>query len=975
MLYLILSSALLFLPACQSYIKPGETPNALSQNSPSRHPSQVQGPNDGPTLDDDARTQLAKFDIRQEMNSIDYVKFVVFLDANQKPKSILFQNTNKFAFHSDYLLTRSEFQGWTRSKIDDISIKPGPNRRLLIGTLFSHNFDDPVMAAKFEFTFELVSQQLEPVATVSAVRKLISESSPKSMTAAKLGYLASGPQRSQILGQGPELAAAGIQTYDPYQSKTMQVYVQGWNVGTILIAKADELEHLLAQGQIRRDHILVLDKVPREIPPVAGLITAEPTASSSHVHLLAEMFGIPLIYQKNILEKAQDLNGKVVALKAGPHAIEYLQAIPQNIATRLAEAKKYPPVNIAADFSKTQIMPTTDLKESDLNAYGGKSVRMGLLRRTIPQNTASHAAAIPIYYFQRFLTEARGPNGASLAAYVQPRLQQLETRQMNFGESISILQEIREAMHAAKIPAPLLNDIRAALVKQFPQPNQRLKLRSSSNVEDGAEFNGAGLYDSEGIWLSNPPPGKEDDFEKGLNKVWRSLYSDRGFLARQVFGIKESKAAMGILAHPPFKGEVANGVVIVKPKSRFSAQLVTATGFPGEDSSVTNPNSSDLPEIMQIEQRGDGSTWRTQLVQGCSQLPAGRTLMNNNERSDNEYYELANLAMKVTKAFPGGIPSQGLDFEWKLMEEGSRRWVVLKQVRPLPKPRKDNYSDGSKFFFLGDRQQKYEIGYPEQNGAYGQFFCPEKLSVTMPSFSEQDLKKSLKLPLLEFELRGEKYSYQNLPVKALPVQDPAQENQFKFLVVAKSKFSDFHEFTFEPNIFSSTRTSSLLTDLKGTVGGPKKELKVTEGIFPSVTNYSCAFGIYDFVPSKALPPNYLNLTYKVGATGKLTYEGVYQPLSGYDKTAHFIITKATLEGFSQNPIVVDVIRGATYAAEHHNFSWGFALDVEAAKLSEAEKSQVYNTHGRFLLLGEKAAWLKNGRLGKMMDATLQNQKH
>ena len=79
---------------------------------------------------------------------------------------------------------------------------------------------------------------------------------------------------------------------------------------------------------------------------------------------------------------------------------------------------------------------------------------------------------------------------------------------------------------------------------RFPDPEVLLSCRSSTNAEDGEEFNGAGLYDSK----SGRPA---DDFRPAgscphptykplslaLKKVWASTYNLNAFLARERFGI------------------------------------------------------------------------------------------------------------------------------------------------------------------------------------------------------------------------------------------------------------------------------------------------------------------------------------------------------------------------------------------------------------------------------------------------------
>ena len=50
--------------------------------------------------------------------------------------------------------------------------------------------------------------------------------------------------------------------------------------------------------EIGFNEILVLDEVPVQLPPVAGVITSQPSTPLSHINLLAKGWGIPNAYVK-----------------------------------------------------------------------------------------------------------------------------------------------------------------------------------------------------------------------------------------------------------------------------------------------------------------------------------------------------------------------------------------------------------------------------------------------------------------------------------------------------------------------------------------------------------------------------------------------------------------------------------------------------------------------------------------------------
>src|SRR5262249_56193461 len=68
--------------------------------------------------------------------------------------------------------------------------------------------------------------------------------------------------------------------------------------------------------EIGSNEILVLDEVPIQLPPVAGIITSQPSTPLSHINLLAKGWGIPNVYIKNAQELFKQYDGWWVAFDA-----------------------------------------------------------------------------------------------------------------------------------------------------------------------------------------------------------------------------------------------------------------------------------------------------------------------------------------------------------------------------------------------------------------------------------------------------------------------------------------------------------------------------------------------------------------------------------------------------------------------------------------------------------------------------------
>ena len=69
------------------------------------------------------------------------------------------------------------------------------------------------------------------------------------------------------------------------------------------------IEKLDEHTEIGFNEILVLNEVPIHLPPVAGIITTQPSTPLSHINLLAKGWGVPNAYIKNAHELLKQYDG------------------------------------------------------------------------------------------------------------------------------------------------------------------------------------------------------------------------------------------------------------------------------------------------------------------------------------------------------------------------------------------------------------------------------------------------------------------------------------------------------------------------------------------------------------------------------------------------------------------------------------------------------------------------------------------
>jgi len=204
-------------------------------------------------------------------------------------------------------------------------------------------------------------------------------------------------------------------------------------------------------------------------------------------------------------------------------------------------------------------------------------------------------------------------------------------------------------------------------------PGQRVRLRSSSNTEDLPQFNGAGLYISEGA----DAEATDKDLANGIRAVWASLWRLRAYDEREYYNIDQSAVAMAVLIHEAFPSEKANGVAISRDileptrddKFYINAQVgeaLVTNPAPGVASDEFTYSLSRLPHIER---------------KSMSSLNGGSPVL-----SDEESARLACSLANIHNHFRPLIDPDrknswfAMDIEFKFI--GPNRQLVVKQARP-----------------------------------------------------------------------------------------------------------------------------------------------------------------------------------------------------------------------------------------------------------------------------------------------------
>jgi hypothetical protein len=651
------------------------------------------------TSADDGRNQLQAVDdpflVRPMAglfeNPIHWAKFTILREDATR---VWFQDSQRYPFHHDYARLRLKpFLGMSRTEFDLRTLYP-TNHLAVLGAVLIPGDGRP------EYGIQIVGQQPWPLEEALHWLRLV-RSAVRAPVGTQAWYLPTPEQATAAESDREAFATAGfpIGSVERWLSQDA-VYSEGWAVGRLTWVPAAEIPAARASGRLRSTDILLTDRVPAELPPLAGILTLSPSTPNSHVALLAQGDGIPFVWFADATERERlrGLAGREIALRtqrgfgATAMVLDLGSGLTGTVREELLALKQPRPIAYVPWQTLGSITNLSPLSPGDIRWVGGKAAHYGLLRVAVPSNSQP-AIALTFDLWDQFLSQVL-PSGRTLRAEIDTRLSGLD-RNPEMAVLGPRLESIRRTItRDARFSAAQQAAVLGALTNAGFDPRRKVRFRSSTNVEDGDEFTGAGLYDSFSGCLTDDldadaagPCGcdstepEERGVFRAIQRVYASFYNDNAFLERWRRGVVESEVGMALLVHHSFPDEIemANGVATVTWDASFGSvsfegKLVSQAGA----ESVTNPDGATRPEVVDFYQ-----SWGSLSVaqrQSSSRLPLGSYVMP----WEGDYRRLVGLLEAVAKEYSRRNPTRkrfALDFEYKRVQPGR---LELKQVRPLP---------------------------------------------------------------------------------------------------------------------------------------------------------------------------------------------------------------------------------------------------------------------------------------------------
>ncbi|MCG8407716.1 MAG: dockerin type I domain-containing protein [Phycisphaerales bacterium] len=648
-----------------------------------------------------------------------WIKFTIPLCD---PLDVYFHDGNAFLFHYDFITSRLDpYLGLSLQAFQDISLRATGQELALGAIVLPPLVGSPPEPAFPEYGIQLV--RLDPYDSQTALDYInLVRSRVVADPSVQVFYFPTFEQRAAAEADAAFFAANNVQVGSPARWATgNSCYSLGWTLGELKFFPADQIDAAFLSGALRPGDILLTDGVPSDMPLVAGLLTTTPATPNSHISILANTFRVPFVFlgDDDDAARVQSLIGQNVVLRAQPPSpfaffgddrcdlriidIEDTLA-PQQINALLA-LKQPPALDISPIEPFGAFSASTDgLAPVDIRFFGGKAANFGFLRRSIPAGSPV-SLGVSFDLWQGFLDQVmlsgmtlREEIAALLGGYTFP-----PTNMLALSNDLDAIRDmIKDDAVTQFTPAQETTVLSLLLDPQFGfDPLQKLRFRSSTNVEDSEQFTGAGLYDSFsgcladdldadaiGPSLCDPGENKERGVFRAIRKVFASFYNDNAFLERLRHGVQPDDVGMAVLVHHSFPDpiELANGVATYTRQSSLSDEvdLVTQLGAV----SVTNPDGTASPEVVESFIISSSGSFSVTLRQSSSLVLLGDHVMN----WEQDYRDLVEMLIDAADRFEleTGKTRFVLDFEYKKMAPGGAviptGGMVIKQIREIPQP-------------------------------------------------------------------------------------------------------------------------------------------------------------------------------------------------------------------------------------------------------------------------------------------------
>ena len=578
--------------------------------------------------------------IDTQLTGIEFVKFQIENTHTQNPQ-LYFMNTETHRSHGSFMNAAGLGRGQGQMR-GVLSYRP----------LFVAPNGEPGV-----YTFEFNPNDAFPFEEIKLAHDLL---------------VAKMPSLKNRLGYCPLWGAIDIYNREKiyYDAAEFPVYFEDdlyANIGYLPLNQAASFGRLRVLETDERPtvrDIVICKTLPNEMPRVAGVITGARQTPLSHVNLRAIQDKVPNAFITKAWENdaIAPLIGKYVYYSVNADGFEIREATLKEVETHFADLRPSKTQKPERDLSVTKVLRLDNIGFADSSRFGVKTANLATLRTFgFPEGTVPNGFGIPFYFYDEFMKH----NGfyEKIESLLRDPVFQ---REQDTKEAE--LKKFRAEIKKGEMPTWMM-DALSDLQNAFPEGTS-LRCRSSTNNEDLPGFSGAGLYDS---YTHNPDEGH---LSKSIKQVFASLWNYRAFEARDFYRIDHIATAMGVLVHPNFESELANGVAVsddVVYQTTGNYYLNTQVG----EDLVTNPEEQSVPEEILLDW-WDSNNYR--VVTSSNRTSDNKRILTREYLRQLSFY-LGTVHNKFSQLYRPISRTKvfAMEVEFKITSNGK---LLIKQARP-----------------------------------------------------------------------------------------------------------------------------------------------------------------------------------------------------------------------------------------------------------------------------------------------------
>ena len=523
----------------------------------------------------------------------------------------------------------------------------------------------------------------------------------------------------QAVGELGDWLASNSESGNDILDIATQAQARGLNAGY-----ARGVLHLIEgapdEVEVNTRDIFVFSRPPADLKPVGGIMSVSEGNMVSHVQLLARNLGIPnAVLTEQQFQELQPYAGQEVFYAVSPSGAVLMKPVAEMddterelfaVRERSQERIRVPVDRI--DLSTRDILNMRNVGSEDSGVRcGPKAANLGQLKRLFPENVVE-GLVIPFGVFREHLDQQMPgqPAGTSYWTFLNDRF--TRARAMEKGGSseaeveaytLAQLATLREAITEIKIQGKLIAQLRNGFSEVLGDRFGAVPvfLRSDTNMEDLADFTGAGLNKT----VFNVV--KETAILNGIKEVWASPYTERSYRWRQRYLMNPENVFPSILIIPSVDVDYS-GVMITKGVTTGDQDDITVAFSRGAGGAV----DGQAAEAYLLDHTGRFTLQaparerlhrRLPATGGSVMVPAAFDRPVLNQQNLVDLYQLGQRIEEVMPTAPG-VSSEG-PYDVELGFEDDKIWLF--QIRPFVENEK---AQGSEYL--------QSISPPERGGVY-----------------------------------------------------------------------------------------------------------------------------------------------------------------------------------------------------------------------------------------------------------------